>query len=431
MRAIFWGLLFTVVALMQPAFAAEVVDGSVQYKVKKGDTLLALADRYLHSREHYRILQRRNGIANPMALPVGKLLIIDRSIMKYTPTQARIIAVRGQVNAGGNAARIDQQFGEGARIKTAAASFVTLQLENGSKIAIPSNSDVVIRLMRRYALGNSIDYDIDLIKGDVRSRVTPLKSSDDRYRVRTPKAVSAVRGTDFQSRYDPTGNRDFAEVVEGALAVSSGVSSAEAPVTAGNALAVDSNGAVINETMLAPPSLIDAGKVQADPLLRFALDQSDNASGYRIALASDAGFLEPIADVSISNGTAQFDAIPNGNYFVRARAISANGIEGIPNTYAFKRRLNGVTATAGKADDGYNFKWTSEGDGVRRFHFQLYKGDVNGVPMVDEAGLTSSVVRISDLPKGTYFWRVGAAQYLDGEMGMNWTDFEKFEAAGL
>ncbi len=431
MRALFWGLVFIVVALMQPAFGAVVVDGSVQYKVKKGDTLLALADRYLHSREHYRILQRRNGIANPMALPVGKMLIIDRSLMKYTPAQARIIAVRGQVNAGGNAARLDQQYGEGVRIKTASASFVTLQLENGSKIAIPSNSDVVIRLLRRYALGDSIDYDIDLIKGDVRSRVAPLKSRDDRYRVRTPRAVSAVRGTDFQSRYDSADNRDFAEVVEGGLAVSSDTNTEGLAIAAGNGLSVNANGAVITETMLAPPVLIDAGKVQADTVLRFAPNQIANASGYRIAIASDAGFQDQIADVSVTNGAAQFDAIPNGNYFVRARAVSANGIEGMPNTYAFKRRLNGVMATAGKADDGYNFKWTSEGEGTKRFHFQLYRGDIIGVPMVDEAGLTSGLVRISDLPKGTYFWRVGAAQYLDGELGMNWTDFEKFEAAGL
>ena len=431
MRALFWGLLFALFALIQPAFAAVVVDGSVQYKVKKGDTLLALADRYLHSREHYRILQRRNGIANPMALPVGKLLIIDRSIMKYTPAQARIIAVRGQVNAGGNAARIDQQYGEGARIKTAAASFVTLQLENGSKIAIPSNSEVVIRLLRRYALGDSIDYDIDLLKGDVRSRVAPLKSSDDRYRVRTPKAVSAVRGTDFQSRYNSAADSDFAEVVEGALAVNSSANDAAASVAAGNGLSVDSKGAVITETMLAAPNFIETGKVQADIMLRFALNQTANASGYRVALASDAGFVDQIADVSITDGTAQFDAIPDGNYFVRARAISANGIEGLPSTYAFKRRLNGVMATADKAVDGYNFKWTSEGDGTKRFHFQLYKGDINGVPMVDEAGLTSGLVRISDLAKATYFWRVGAAQYLAGEMGVNWTDFEKFEVSGL
>jgi hypothetical protein len=429
MRGIIGAIFLTLALLLQPAHAQIAVDGTVQYKVKKGDTLLSLADRYLNSREQYRILQSRNRISSPTALPVGKTLVFDRSLMKFTPTTARIIAVRGQVTAGGNAARIDQRYGEGVQIKTAAASFVTLQLENGSKISIPSNSHIMIRLLRRYALDNIIDYDIDLLKGDIRSRVTPSKSSEDRYRVRTPKAVSAVRGTDFQSRYDPLSSSDFAEVEEGALAVSSGTGNAAVPISAGNALAVNAQGAVIIEAMAPAPSLIDPGKVQADQVLRFTAEQNGTASRYRVALASDAGFIDQIADINSKDGTINFESIPNGNYFIRARTVSANGIEGLPVTYAFKRRLNGVSASSGKSDEGYNFKWTSEGEGIKRFHFQLYKGETNGVPIVDEAGVTGGSVRISDLPTGTYFWRVGALQYLDGEWGMNWTSFEKIEVA--
>jgi hypothetical protein len=428
MRGIIGTIFLSFAVFLQPAQAQIAADGTVQYTIKKGDTLLSLADRYLGSREQYRILQSRNRITNPTALPIGKTLIFDRSLMKYTATTARIIAVRGQVNAAGNAARVDHRYGEGAQIKTAAASFVTLQLENGSKISIPSNSHIVIRLLRRYALDNIIDYDIDLLKGDVRSRVTPSKSSEDRYRVRTPKAVSAVRGTDFQSRYDPATGSDFAEVEEGALAVSSGTSGSTSPLLAGNALAVNAQGGVTIAAMTPAPRLIEPGKIQADTALRFTAEQDRDASGYRFALASDAGFIDQIADISSKDPTLNFEAVPNGNYFVRARTVSANGTEGLPVTYAFKRRLNGVIASSGKSDEGYNFKWTSEGDGIKRFHFQLYKGESDGVPMVDEAGVTSGLVRISDLPTGTYFWRVGALQYLDGEWAMNWTSFEKIEA---
>jgi hypothetical protein len=425
MRVLIWGLMLFLSALSQPAFAAVEPDGAIPYQIKKGDTLINIADRYLQSRDQYRILQSRNRIINPLALPVGRKLMIDRSLMRFTPSQARIIAVRGQVSASGAAARIDQRIGEGSKLVTAAGSFVTLQLENGSKIAIPSNSDVTIRLLRRYALGNALDYDFDLAKGDIRSSVTPMKSSDDRYRVRTPKAVSAVRGTDFQSRYDPANNQDFAEVVEGGLAVGVGQNADPLAVAAGNGLAVTATNAVIKETLLAAPNLVEPGKVQADPSVLFVPEASADATGYRLSLASDAGFTDQIADIKIQGTPARFDNIPNGNYFVRARAISANGIEGIPATYGFKRRLNGVSATAGKGDDGYRFKWTSEGEGVRRFHFQLFKDTADGLPMVDEPGLTKEDISISDLPPGTYFWRVGAVQYLDGELGLNWTSFEK------
>jgi hypothetical protein len=425
MRVLTWGLVFLLSALSRPAFAAIEPGDAVQYQIKKGDTLITIADRYLHSRDQYRILQRRNRISNPLALPVGRTLTIDRSLMRFTPSLARIIAVRGQVNAAGNAARIDQRLGEGAKLVTAAGSFVTLQLEGGSKISIPSNSDVTIRLLRRYILGDSVDYDFVLAKGDLRSSVTPMKSADDRYRVRTPKAVSAVRGTDFQSRFDPAAEQDFAEVVEGALAVGTERDTGLLPVAAGNGLSVSASGSVIQEALLAAPVLVEPGKIQVNPQLLFMPEPVANAAGYRVALASDASFTDQIADILIKGDSARFGDIPNGNYFVRARAISANGIEGIPATYGFKRRLNGVSASTEKGDDGYRFKWTSEGEGVRRFHFQLFKGTTDGVAIVDEAGLTENEIRISDLPDGTYFWRVGVLQYLDGELGANWTSFEK------
>jgi predicted phage tail protein len=197
------------------------------------------------------------------------------------------------------------------------------------------------------------------------------------------------------------------------------------PVTAGNGLAVSANGSVIQEALLAAPILIEPGKIQADPQVLFVPEPTANATAYRVALANDASFSDQIADIRVQNDGVRFNNIPNGNYFVRARAISANGIEGIPATYGFKRRLNGVSASTDKGDDGYRFKWTSEGEGVRRFHFQLFKGTTDGIAIVDEAGLTENEIRISDLPPGTYFWRVGAVQYLDGELGANWTSFEK------
>jgi hypothetical protein len=116
--------------------------------------------------------------------------------------------------------------------------------------------------------------------------------------------------------------------------------------------------------------------------------------------------------------------LPNGNYFVRGRAISANGIQGQPVTLAFKRRLNGVTASAGQEDQGYVFRWASEGDGKRNFHFQLFSESTKNAPIIDEAGLSGEWVSISDLPPGKYLWRVAVVQYLDGEVGINWTPLE-------
>ncbi len=402
--------------------------GQINYVVKRGDTLINIGQRYLTTASAYKIVQRQNRIINPRALPVGQSIRIPRNLLKYQSASAKIISVRGNVSIGSSSAANGQSLGEGAIVKTSAASFVTLGLPNGSRISLPSNSDLRIRLLRTYTLGGALDYDFDVAKGGASTKVTPLKSADDRYRVRTPRAVSAVRGTDFQVRYDDQSNSHFTELVEGNLAVNV-ADSDETDLPAGNGIAISESGELIREALLREPQLIEPGKIQANPELIFNIDPRLNESAYRLTWASDAGFVDQIADMTINGKQAKLSNIGDGNYFVRARAISTNGIQGVPVTYAFKRRLNGVKAEAGKGDDGYSFKWQSDGEGQRKFHFQLFKGQPNGAAMVDEPGLADQQIAISDLPAGDYFWRVGAVQYAGGEVATNWTSFEKLSVA--
>jgi hypothetical protein len=407
-----------------PSFASD--DAPIRYAVRKGDNLITLGERYLRSPQSYKIVQQQNRIADPHAIPVGKVISIPRSLLKFRPASAKLISVRGQVLAGPAAASVGQTLREGSEISTGPSSFATMLLDDGSRMSLPSNSDVRIRRLRSYVLGGSLDYDFDIAKGGIRSSVLKHKSGDDRYQVRTPKAVSAVRGTDFQSRYDADAGSDFAEVVEGGLAVNAG-SGASRALPAGNGLAVKQGGGVITEALLAPPSLREPGKTQADKVIRFT---SENPGGIRYTIAADAGFVEQVADAVVPDGKAEFAELGNGNYFVRARAISNNGIQGMPATFAFKRRLNGVSASAGQGVDGYVFRWIGEGEGTQRFHFQLFRNSTDRIAMVDEAGLTSDRVSISDLPQGDYFWRVGVVQYLDGEVAINWTPLEKLSVSG-
>ncbi|NJM49793.1 MAG: LysM peptidoglycan-binding domain-containing protein [Sphingomonadales bacterium] len=430
-RFLFLGICAAISLIALPAAAAD--SDTISYTVKRGDTLIALGKSYLNAPGHYRIVQRDNAIRNPRYLPIGKTILIRRDLLKYTPANARILSVRGNVTlrsaTGSGAAQNGQAVSEGIRITTGPSSFVTLGLGNGSRISLPSNSDVRVRLLRSYVLGGSIDYDFDIIKGGTRSTVVPHKNKDDRYRVRTPKAVSAVRGTDFQSRYEEDSSRDFAEVVEGALAVETSGNAARTDLPAGQGLALSNDRGMTRESLLPEPALIDPGKMQVNPAIMFTANPGANESGYRFTLSSDAGFVDQIADIITPDVQASFDGLANGNYFIRARAIAPSGIQGQPVTYAFKRRLNGVSASAGKGDDGYSFKWLSEGEGKKSFHFQLFPGQPGGTAIADEAALSAGEIIISDLPPGTYFWRVGAVQYLDSEVSTNWTDFEKLSIA--
>jgi hypothetical protein len=428
MQKLKWISGFALLTAAQVSHAAPLENDNINYVVKRGDTLIGLAERYFLRVDSYKIVQQKNRIGNVRALPVGKTIIIPRSLIKYTLSQAKVLSVRGDVKSNQGPVTAGQIFGEGAQLITAPSSFLTLGLGNGSRVSLPSNSGLKIRTLRNYALGDSLDYDFDLSRGGARSSVIPLKSQDDRYRIRTPKAVSAVRGTDFQVRYDAEKNSDFAEVVEGGLTVGLGLTAA-LPLPAGKGLAVPAAGDAITESLLPEPKLIDAGKVQANPAVLFSAEPAANEVGYRFTVAADAGFVEQLADQVVAGSKVDFTDLANGNYFIRARAISANGIQGLPTTFTFKRRLNGVSAGAGKDESGYAFKWQSVGEGVNKFHFQLFRGSPAGLPLVDEPAVAANQVSLSDLLPGTYFWRVGSVQFLDGEAATNWTSFEKLSVA--
>jgi hypothetical protein len=428
MRKLKWISALTLLITAPFANAAQSDDDNIRYVVKRGDTLIGLAQRYFVDVNSYKLVQQKNRIGNARALPAGKTIVIPRSLVKYTLSKAKILSVRGNVNSDAGPVSTGQIFGEGTQLTTAASSFVTLGLGNGSRVSLPSNSGLKIRTLRNYVLGESLDYDFDLSRGGARSSVVPLKSADDRYRIRTPKAVSAVRGTDFQVRYDEDKNSDFAEVVDGGLSVGLG-QAADLPLPAGNGLAVPATGDAITETLLPEPKLIDAGKAQVNPALLFSAEPAAGEVGYRFTIAADAGFVEQLADQVVAGSKADFTDLANGNYFIRARAISANGIQGLPATFTFKRRLNSVSGSAGKDESGYAFKWQSNGEGVNKFHFQLFSGSSAGLPLVDEPAIAATQIILSDLLPGTYFWRVGSVQFLDGEAATNWTSFEKLSVA--
>lgn len=428
-RSVFVTALVATGGLFAPAAqAADNNNDNVTYIIRKGDTLIDLADRYMLKPQHYAVVLRQNRITNPYRVPIGKVISIPRSLLKYRPASARLLSVRGDVQFSAGRiplvrAATGQVVGEGATLSTAASSFVTLALEDGSRVSMPSNSNMRISRLRTYLLGSSLDYDFDVIKGGARSKVVKLKSANDQYRMRTPTAVSAVRGTEFEMRHTEDGY-DFAEVDQGALAVNTTVDN-EIALQAGNGLAVSTQGTLIKEALLPPPVIDQPGKIQANPLVSFAIGQGGENRDYQVQISSDAGFVDQVADARATGGKVSFTDLPNGNYFIRARAISDNGIRGLSTAYAFKRRLNGVSASAEKNDAGYVFKWIGTGEGVQRYHFQLFSGSDTGTPMVDETALAVAHVSISGLPPGEYYWRVGSVQYLDNEATTNWTDSEK------
>lgn len=412
----------------------------ITYIVKRGDTLFSLASKYMRKWPDYVTVQRINRIADPHQIPIGKPLRIPVYLLKYRSSQAKLSAFRGDVSitAGGrNLAPVQGlNIGEDSDIRTAARSFLTLQLEDGSRVSLPSNSHVRITRLRHILLTDSVDYEIAVDKGRIRSKVAPLDKKAGRYRVRTPVAVSAVRGTDYRTRVDEISGTAFSETIEGEVVVATGASLSSGrlfPVPSGTGAAVAVTGAVAQAKLLPPPELLDPATVQSEADLRFAVVPRDTAIAHHIIIGSDAGFVDLVAEAHGQGTILELPAIPDGRYFAKVTALAADGFEGMPTIYAFKRQLGTLGGSTDAGDFGYRFKWSGEGDGQRFYRLQILKDSKTSIPIIDESGLSLDSVTLSEMADGEYYWRVGMIQFSsdpeDREVIEKWTDFEKLTVA--
>lgn len=418
-------LAYPAFANAQPASTSAKDADNVIYVMKRGENLFTLAERYFNSASSRSVVQRLNGITDPRRIAVGTRLRIPMAVLRAEPLSARIISMRGVVRIWQGATPInataDAQLPQGSVIETGGDGFISLALPNGSRTSLPTLSRLSIIHLRRFLLTQSIDYDFLVEAGKASTTASPLGTSNGLFRIRTPRSVAAVRGTEF--RVGATDGAAVVEVLEGTVAAGL-TEQTSLPVATGFG-AVITGAQIISEALLVAPSLLAPGKVQVDPLVRLNLATATGASGYRLQIATDASFNDVIAEARGESPNFEMANIPNGGLFVRASAIAASGLEGMTQTYSMRRALTSLGGSADVDADRLTFKWGGAGEGRRIYRFQLMRDSAKGVPIVDEPGLEGNGLAIRALDPGTYFWRVGVRQFTADEATENWLPFEK------
>jgi len=407
----------------------QAAEPPVSYVVKPGDTLIGLGQAYLNRPSDYRRVQKANGVQEPRRLRPGSRLNIDPNLLKSTPIAATLSAFTGLVQIETNGqrapARVGMPLSEGQWIITGPGAFATFELEDASRVTLPSNTRVRIAKLRQVLINNAPQRVFQLEQGKGTISATPTPTPGARFEVRTPVSVSAVRGTEF--RVGAAADRAQTEVLKGAVGVDAGARATEgAPIEAGFGVSASTDGVSAPVELLPAPKLGAGGQTQSDALVRFSLEPVEGAASYRLLLARDAGFIDIFAEATTQttsqrNPIADFGQVANGTYFVRLTAIDPGGLEGFPADYSFDRDLDTLdAATPGDSRDGkqrkFLFRWSSSGDGVRNYRFQMFAAGDMKSPVVDQPGLTEPLLTLTDLPPGAYAWRVTALRFKDGVM---------------
>lgn len=404
-------------------------DPPISYTARKGDNLYNLALHYMHRLSDYMIVQKLNGIRNPRRIPIGTNVLIPRALLRSDPLQAKVIAFRGATTIDGRPAALGAAVNEGGRIQTGANAFLSIGLADGSTVTLPSQTIVRVERLRRFRLTSEMERLFRVDDGRTQIEVTPRTNGRDRFEMRTPISVAAVRGTDFRVAVLDGGKAATTEVLDGHVGLAGGGS--ETTLDPGVGARVTPAGTTGPVKLLPPPDVANPAKIQSEPELSFRIEPLDKAARYRVQVARDAGFLDITEETLVDQPQATLPSVPNGDYFVRVTGIDANELEGLPRVVGFERHLNALRATVEPLGGRrYLFKWQDLGEGAHQYRFLMARAYTPGSPVIDEPGLTAKSFVATDLPPGDYVWRVQTSGVSNGKIYSNWSAQQTLTVAG-
>ncbi|WP_139372172.1 FecR domain-containing protein [Pseudomonas fluorescens] len=262
--------------------------------------------------------------------------IDDQSLCRAQPLPAVVQHLTGEawkLDAKGKAQplqegmTIDEQEG----VKTSTSAFVSLLFGDGSRVVLPSSSQVRVHLVDKQSIPHVI-----LEQGQVETYVIKRASDYDRFQIRTPVGVLGVRGTHFRVRSD--GEQSVLEVLNGQVAVNRKIKTTpvegEVKVDARQGLLIKAQGELKPVNLLPAPELIgqDGQKGEA-PIWSLYLRPLPGAQRYRAQVATDTAFLNIKQENFSSEPKMRFTGLKASFYHVRLSAYDADGLEGETGVY--------------------------------------------------------------------------------------------------
>lgn len=303
------------------------------YRVVKGDTLLDLSLRYTSNPQNWPALQQINQVSDTLALPIGKVLRIPFSMIPEEPAAARLLHASGQVLIDGQSTRAGQELLEGGTLTTAPEAFATLQLTDGSRLTLPGSTTIAIERLQAFKGTGLTDTILSIEKGSVESWVAPENTGVGRFEIRTPVAITGVRGTRLRVHRDSAGAQT--EVLSG-LAHMGAASVGKALLRPGQGVLTSADG--IMGTVRDLPAAPELGEPVRGPQgWQINVQPVPGAYGYLVRVAEDlegtrphfSQFFESVEDI-------RFSAYGPGTQYVLIRAIGADSLMGPDAARAFE-----------------------------------------------------------------------------------------------
>ena len=408
--------------------------------MQAGDTLEGLSQSYFGTPRLWHQLQARNKVKDPRQLQPGSVVWIPMGLLPAESAQVEFVhgdvkvhtaelgATTNTAAAANPPVAAGTMLAEGTRLQVGPDGFVTVRLADGSVVKVSAQSDVQLRQLRRRGRAGSVQSVVEIQRGSVESSVAPSTDASRRFEVRTPRAVTSVRGTRFGVALSESGDTTAA-VLQGAVAVQSRTADNPAQHNAtatvlqpGQGLAVQADGTVGSPRSLLPaPDLTSLPAAVHDlGLLALNVPGQAGANAYQAIVARDAELTQVLRSGTFANGQLRWKGLDDGQYFISVRAIDAEGIAGLPTTQPLTVKTQPVPPLYQKpapdavvSNAGGQLLCTQVA-GVRWYRIQVATQADFNAPVLDESRLDSCTLSVAQLPVGSYFWRAASVRELPG-----------------
>lgn len=398
---------------------ARANEPSVLYEVRPGDTLFHIAERYLESVHDWRLLARLNGVGQPRRLPPGMRLQLPLERIRGVAQSATVLYVAGEaeVQAAGATRTVQpgEVLGEGAAVRVPDKGFLGLGLPDGSTLHLQGNTHITLTRLREAAEIGVRDQSIQLERGRVDSTVKPLGRGS-RFNIRTPQAVTGVRGTQFGVGLGADGREALADVIEGRVEMSaSGLQAEPVPLEAGMGAVVSSATQAPQRVPLLPAPQL-AGK--ATPIERLphvlTIAPVPGAVAYRARVDDGASPQRVLLDTTVAQPAVPLGPLPDGDYQLRLRAVDASGLMGREGAISLSVRATPLPplarsplANAVLATGSVQFLCT-EVPGVEAYQLQVSADPLFGTLLHEARQAGNCAFGVSLAEPGDYHWRVAS-----------------------
>jgi hypothetical protein len=190
-------VLILTCCLVAGIYSTEATEKLQTIEVKRGDTLSKISKKYLEDPSQWPALLKYNKVANPNLIQPGMKLRIPANLGKRA--SAIVIYKSGQAQY---ARALENSWKEifiklglfsDDQIKTGPMATVHLQLSNRTVLRLQPESFIIVTKPN----SGSKDVIFTLQQGRMQAQVESMRKTGGRLYLRTPSAVAAVRGTNF------------------------------------------------------------------------------------------------------------------------------------------------------------------------------------------------------------------------------------------